>query len=262
MPTTHRRGPDTGPTFYAPLRTRRRIPSNQSAAGNVEKVDQIYGWNPRIEPDIWWEFAGGASGYLQGTNGLMVARTTGTPTGVAQVANSANGEVSMTLANTNEVEFAGVDWADELNIPATAQPFFEAFVKTPALALTSVQDVIIGLQTAYNSTLGSVSKYIRFRLNGSNVVLIEGKDGTTTNNLTTPASSITLSAATYYLFTIFQEANGDYGFYIDDNQIGTLTQKDFASTDLLQPIVGIRKASGTGVPALTMDMLRVAWSRF
>ena len=252
----NRRGRDTGPSFYGPVRTRLR-PDGQTR----EFTDEVYGWNPRLVPDMWWEFAGGASGYLQGTNGLLVSRSTGTPTGISQVANTANGELAMALAVTNEAEYSGVDFADELNIPASRAVFFEAFIKTPALALTSVQDIVIGLATAYNATLNSQSKYVRFRLSGSNAVLLEGKDGTTTNNATAPLTATTLAAATYYLFTIDGHTNGEYDFYIDDNLIGTLVQSAFAATDLLQPAIGVAKASGTGIPILTMDLLRIDWSR-
>jgi hypothetical protein len=98
-------------------------------------------------------------------------------------------------------------------------------------------------------------------MSGSNAVLLEGKDGTTTNNATAPSTATTLAAATYYLFTIDGHQPGIFDFYIDDNKIGSLTQADFAVTDLLQPAIGIRKASGAGIPILTMDMLRIEHNR-
>lgn len=251
-----RRGFDTGTHHYGPLRTRHR-PDGQSQ----DLYDDVLYWNPRTRCDSLWEFSGVAANYLIGSGGTLASRSTGTPTGIAQVANTANGEVSMTLAATSEAEFSGVDFTDELNIPASRAIYFEARIKTPAVALTSVQDVIIGLGTAYNATLASVSKYIRFRLNGSNVVLIEGKDGTTTNALASPTTAMTLTAATYYLFTIDGTQPGVYEFFVDDNKLGSLTQSAFAATDLLQPSIGIAKASGTTAPALTMDMLRCAWNR-
>ncbi len=245
----NRRGRDTGPAHYGPLRTRLR-PEGQAR----EFTDSTFGWNPRLEVDYWWDFTGAAAGYLADRGGLLVSRSTGTPTGITQAANTANGELLMTLAATSEAEFLGVDFTDELNTPITRGVVFEAFIKTPAVALTSVQHIIVGLATAYNATLDSTTKYVRFKLSGSNVVLIQGKDGTTTNSTTT---ATTLSAATYYLFTIDGHRPGYFDFYIDDNLVGTLTQADFAVTDLMQPSIGIRKDSGTTAPVLTMDFLRI-----
>jgi hypothetical protein len=250
----NRRGRDTGPAFYGPLRSRFR-PEGASR----EYVDSVYGWNPRLLVDYWWDFTGAATGYLADRGGLLVSRSTGTPTGITQAANTANGELLMTLAATSEAEFLGVDFTDELNIPATRGIVFEAFIKMPAVALTSVQHIVIGLATAYNATLDSTTKYIRFKFDGSNVVLIQGKDGTTTNSTTT---TTTLTAATYYLFTIDGHQPGIFDFYIDDSKIGSLTQADFAATDLLQPSIGIRKDSGTTAPVLTMDFLRIEHNRY
>ncbi len=224
--------------------------------------DRVFGDNPRVDCDLWWDFTGGALGYLAGAGGLLVARATGTPTGIAQVANTANGELSATLAVTNEAEFTGVDFADELNIPASREFVMSAYVKTPAAALTSVQDIVIGLTTAYNSTLASTTKYVWFRMSGSNVLIVEGKDGTTTNLAVATNPSTTLTAATYYLFTIDASSGaGQIEFWLDDTKVATLNQSAFAATDLLQPLLGIRKASGTAVSALTIDYLRINWSR-
>ncbi len=252
-----RRGRGGGTTISNPIRGQRRPTGSRQPFS-----DRVYGDNPRVDCDSWWDFYGGASGYLQGSSGLLVSRSTGTPTGIAQVANTANGELSATLAVTNEAEFSGVDFADELNIPASREFVMEAYVKMPALALTSVQDIVIGLATAYNSTLSSTTKYVWFRMSGSNVVTLGGKDGTTTNAATASNPSTTLTAATYYLFTIDASSGpGAIEFWLDDTRLGTLNQSAFAATDLLQPTLGIAKASGTGVPALTIDFLRISWSR-
>ncbi len=252
-----RRGRGGGTTMTAPIRTKRR-----PTGFRQEFSDSHFGQNPRLDCDCWWDFIGGATNYLIGTQGTLVVRATGTPTGSAQVANTANGEASATLAVTNEAEFTGWDFADELNIPASREFFLEAYIKTPAAALTSVQDIVIGLTTAYNSTLASTTKYVWFRMSGSNVLIVEGKDGTTTNLAVATNPSTTLTAATYYLFTIDATSGaGQIEFWLDDTRVATLNQSAFAATDVLQPLVGIRKASGTAVSALTMDFLRINWSR-
>lgn len=246
-----RRGPDTGSSLHAPVRTRQEVIGQRRAF-----EDTAFRTCPRLRVDMIWDFAGK---YASGIGEGIALRTTGTPTAIAQVANSANGEVSIALAATSEAEFNGLDWTDELNIPATSRPMFEAYLKTSALALTSVQEFTAGLSQAYNATLNSIAKYVRFRMSGSNVLLYEGKDGTTTSNAN--STGITLDPATYYLFTIEQKQPGQYVFFLEDAQVGQLALNAFAATDLLQPLLGIGKASGTTVPAILADYVRVQWDR-
>lgn len=249
-----RRGPDTGSSLHAPLRTK-----VEGLTARRAFEDLAFQTNPRTLVDLMWDFNGKfASGFGEG----LAIRTTGTPTGITQVANSANGEITIPLAATSEAEFNGVDFTDELNIPAISQVFFEARVKTPALALTSVQDVVIGLSAAYNATLNSIAQYLRFRLSGSNALLVEANDGVTANNAV--ATGITLAAASYNLFTIEHKGGSDNRFYffLNDDLVGILAENAFVITDLLQPLVGIRKASGTTTPALTLDFLRCQFHRF
>src|SRR6185436_9380381 len=163
-----RRGPDKGTSFQWPMRTSRR-----PTGATRELSDIMQGQNPRLTCDCMWDFTGNAANYLIGNAGTLTAITTGTPTGAAQVANTANGEASFTLAITNEAEFSGVSWADELQIPASREFYLEAYFKMPALALSSVEDIVIGLATAYNSTLASTTKYVWMRMSGSNVVIVE-----------------------------------------------------------------------------------------
>lgn len=248
-----RRGPDAGGTLHAPLRTKvEGLTAHRAFEEIAEKSNQ------RMRFDVSWDFLGKfASGYGEG----LATRATGTPTGVAVVSNTLGGEIAMTLAATNEVEFSGVDWTDVLQIPAAGLPYFTARVKTPALVLAAAEDIVIGMNSAYNATLNSITRYLRFRLSGSNALLIEGNDGTTVNNAV--ATGVTLTAATYYMFTIEQKVgDGRYYFWLDDQSVGVLSEPAFAMTDLLQPLVGIRKASGATVPALTLDYLRVAAHRF
>lgn len=254
-----RRGPDTGGTLHAPLRT--KVETGNGATRTAFE-DLSYRTNPRAECDMLWDFNGK---YASGVGEGLAVRATGTPTGVAQVANTANGEITATLANTNELEFSGVDWTDELNVPASgAYVMFDARVKTPAVALAAVEDVVIGLSAAYNSTLNSIATYARFRLSGSNELLVEGSDGT---NIFSVDTGILLPAASYRFFTIEQKrSDGRFYFFVSNDLVGALnlpllTAAFAVSPTLWQPLVGIRKASGVTVPALTIDHLRVRWLR-
>lgn len=247
-----RYGPDSGSSHRAPIRS-----SYPSATARRDFQDISYATNPRMEVDRLYEFVGKLTTPF--AEGLAI-RTTGTPTAIAQVASSANGEVNIGMAATNELEFNGYDWTDNLQIPATANPRFEAYVKTPAAALVAAEDFIAGLATQYNSTLNTVAKYVRFRLSGSNALLIEGKDGTNTFNAI--ATGVTLSAATYYLLRIERKVqDGNFYFFVEDQLVGKLAVTAFAATDLLQPSIGVRKASGATTTTFVLDYMRVAWAR-
>jgi hypothetical protein len=245
-----RRGPDSGGTLHGPLRTKVDVPSSHRAFEDI-----AYRSCPRVEVDMMWDFVGKyASGFGEG----LAIRTTGTPTAIAKVANSH--ELSIALAATNELEFNGVDWTDDLEIPATAFPMLDCRLRIPALALSAVEDVVIGLSTAYNSTLNSISKFVRFRYSGSNALLYEGSDGT--NTFLAQSTGITLDANSYRFYTIEQKArDGRWYFFVSDDLVGTLALPAFTVADLLQPLVGVRKASGATTSALLLDHLRTRWQR-
>lgn len=254
-----RRGYDSGTTFYAPIRSKRK-----SRDGTREFTDQIFGESPRQTVDMWWDFNGNAANYLIGTQGTVTARITGAgPPTVTQGANTVNGLALFTQEATSQVQFAGVDFADQLTITPFRDFFFECMVRTPATALTSVQDMIVGLATAYNSTLASMSKYIWFRLAGSNVVTYEGKDGTTTSLANAAVPATTIAVSTFTVFTIDgQHGPGDIRFFLNDDFVGRLNLSSFAATDLMQPMIGLRKASGTTTNVAALDWLRISAARF
>ena len=214
------------------------------------------------------DFDGTASATLS-TMGVTAVDTSpaGTPT-IAQVANTANGEIAATLDATNEAQRAGISFGDQLMWgkadiahPIFGDgPFFEARVKTSTIAAN--QGIIVGVATAYNSTFASISKYAWFRLNGNMNLTIESNDGTTANLAQTPvAGTTTLTAATYYYFTIDFSDITNVLFWFDDGKndlfVGGLAMGALATTDLFQPLILVSKESGAGTPAVTIDM--VSW---
>lgn len=228
----------------------------------------LFRQNYRTEYHWLADFDGTASATLS-TMGVssVITKTAGTPT-VAQVSNTLNGEVAGTLDSTNELQRAGISFGDQLmwGKPDVATPvygdgpFFEARVKTAAIGAN--QGLIIGVATAYNSTLASITKYAWFRLNGNMNLTIESNDGTTANLAVAPtAGTITLTAATYYYFTIDFSDPTNVLFWFDDGKndlpVGGLAMGALAATDVFQPLILVTKESGTGTPAVTIDA--VSW---
>lgn len=202
----------------------------------------------------------------------VITNTAGTPT-VAIVANTLNGELAGTLDATNELQRAGISLGDQTiwgKVDAATPdliggPFFEARVKVSAIAAN--QGAVIGIAEAYNSTLASIAKYAWFRLNGSMNLTLESNDGTNVNLAVPPSpGTTTLAAGTYYYFTIDFSDPTAVAFWIDDGLndllMGTLNMSALAATDLFQPLILVTKESGTGAPAVTVDMLSWFQSRY
>lgn len=197
------------------------------------------------------------------------ATTVGSPT-FAQVTNGVNGLYAGTLASTSEAETAGVDWADVLminkpdagatNVNAVSTPVFQAYIKLPSLAAS--QTMVIGLATAFNATLTSISKYAWFRFNANNNVLIESKDGTTTNTAITPIEGTTTVDTNFHLYTIDWTFLDQVKFFLDDNPLGTLNMLALAATDKFQPAIYLQKSTGAGVPAFQIDWAHTMSWRF
>lgn len=210
----------------------------------------------------------------QSTLGLpyaaRTATTAGTPT-FAQVTNGLNGLYAGTLAANNEAETAGFDFADVLminkpdagavNVNSVTTPVFQAYIKLPALAAN--QTMVIGLGTAFNATLTSIAEYAWFRFNANNNVLIESKDGTTTNTAVTPLEgTTTVDSTKFHLYTIDWTDITAVRFFLDNNPLGTLSMAALTTSMKFQPLAYLQKSSGTGVPAFQIDWAHTISWRF
>lgn len=229
----------------------------KSGALRTEVESLITGNNPRMWYERVEEFDGAT---LPSPWATKIVGTTPT---VAKLANTANGVWRALLAATSEAETAGFDFGDSLilNDPTAGTsnpneigvPNVEMWVRFPT-ALTTAQTVVIGVATAFNATLTSISKYAWIRFTASMVPLLEGKDGTTTTLAQAAAgtSTVTLVANTFYLFTI-EFGEGRAKFSIDDNVLGTVPMGALVPTDNLQPVAYVAKSSGVTTPALDID---------
>lgn len=188
-----------------------------------------------------------------------ISRIAGSPT-LAPVDDTRSGEVLMQFTSTNEAQTLRLDFNDQLCIPATAEPIFEARVKI-ADSAANVRTVI-GLVSAFNATLDSAVSNAWFRTEGADQSLfIEVDDGTTdTDDFDTGAD---FTDATYHVLRVdFAQGTGAIRFFVDGNLVATKAGSAFAVTDVLQPIIALQKASGTSVISVTVDYIRVSWNRF
>lgn len=191
------------------------------------------------------------------------ARSVGTPTTTAAiVANDPDGTVVSTLAATSELEVAGMDWGDQRIIPGNVGFLFQALTKVTG-AVAANDDVIIGVIATFNSTLASIPSYAWFRLSASMVLTAETNDGTTAT-LANLGDGRTLVTAVYNLFSIdTMQRRGRAHFYLGDDLFADLpwAALSSATANQLQPIVAVRKASGTDVISVTTDYWFAEWQR-
>lgn len=191
----------------------------------------------------------------------VVASIAGNPL-VGPVDDSANGEVICVLGATNEAQTAVLTWGDQLHIPASRAWMFEAIVKFGTIGAN--ERAVVGLCSAYNATWDSTDQNAWFRLEGDMNLDIETDDATTNDD--DNDTGIDIVADTYYLLRIYKAPSGAVHFYAhnlttDANHAGELSAPAFTTSHLLQPIFGVQKASGTGVPSVTCDYMRIVWPR-
>jgi hypothetical protein len=224
-----------------------------------EVQELALGNNPRVFYERYEGFDGAT---LPSPWATAVTGAVGVPT-VAKVANTPCGVWRLTLAATSEAETARIDFGDSLmlNDPTAAGldpnpigvPNFEIAFRIPT-ALTTAQGLVIGLATAFNATLTSITKYAWLRFTANMAPLLEGKDGTTTTLAQAVAggTAMTLLAATWYLAT-FEIGQGRCKMSIDDQVLGTVPMGALVATDVLQPMCCLLKTTGVTTPTLDVD---------
>ena len=128
--------------------------------------------------------------------------------------------------------------------------------------ITTAQGLVIGLASAYNTTLNSVVSNLWHRYDASLVLTVETDDGTTDND--DVVTGVTSTTGTYYLYTVDARDLSDVRFYVDNNQVAggvNLSATALTASSLLQPLVALQKASGTGVIAVAVSHVMVSWDR-
>ena len=196
-----------------------------------------------------------------GFNGWTIADTSsaGTPT----YANQNGGGVKLTLVNTSEAEIVTLYQNDLLAIPLLGMQKirFNAVVA----GIDAVTTLTMGLGSARNDTDDSVATNCWFRMEGSastSLVVVETDDGTTDTDDT--ATAVALSSTSKEFMIDFTHGLSDIRFFIDGAPVATGTTFTMAaatSSTYVQPIFQIQKASGTGVPSVTIGHIEIEYTK-
>lgn len=189
-----------------------------------------------------------------GHNGWTFKKTgSGTPTCVNQNGRGAK----VTLDATSESQVAVLYQNDVLPWTLAELEWMEVYAKVTGI--DSVTTVGFGLFSAQNDVLDSTLYNALFRMQGSvstSAVVAETDDNT--NNNDDVATGTTLSS-TYKAFVINLKNLADVRFAVDGIRVATGTTFDMsaaATTQGMQFIAQLQKASGTAVPSLTIGGIR------
>ncbi|HVB67970.1 MAG TPA: hypothetical protein VNE67_08965 [Acetobacteraceae bacterium] len=192
--------------------------------------------------------------------------TAGVPT-VARVASQIGGVVACALDATSEKQEATLYFGDELEFDLTKGAVFDARAALSVLPSATGVEAFWGLMSTWIDGPNSNTYYVRFAATASGEVFCQSYDGTTTFSVD---SGVALVAGAFHQFRIdATNPTGEIGFFIDGAKVSPLlgagkTPITFAAGpphSTLQPMLGVYKASGTGVATLQADVVRVWQTR-
>lgn len=195
-----------------------------------------------------------------GENGWTAVLTGTTPTALCITADG--GAAKLTLTNTSEAQLAVLYHNDVLAFDVAQLKWVE--IVALVAGVDSVTTIVMGVASAHNTTLDSIATNAWFRMQGSTsttAVVVETDDGT--NDLDDKATGQTLSG-TYKTFKIdFQNGLADVRFYIEGERVAQATTFDMSGLTAglnVQPYIAVAKASGTGVPSITVAKVDVVYN--
>ncbi len=168
----------------------------------------------------------------------------------------------LTCDNTSEAQVVTAYTNDVLPFLLNRVQWFEFLASVTGV--DAVTTLVMGLGAAQNDTASSVAQYVWARMNGAtstSAVVIGTKDGTTTNAAV--SSGVTLSSTLKRFTFDFQKGLADVRVYVDGERVGagtTLDMSAIGATQCLQPFVQLQKASGTGIPAVTIKRFAIQYS--
>ena len=197
-----------------------------------------------------------------GQNGWTAADTSsaGTPTYLCITEDG--GAAKLTCTSTSEAQIVTLYHNDVLAFDVRKIKMVEFIAKVAGI--DAVTTLTMGLGSARNDTDDSVATNAWFRMEGSvstTAVLAETDDATTDNDDKATGASL---AAVYKKFVIsFESGITDVRFFIDGERVAQATTFDMSALTAglnVQPIFQIQKASGTGVPSVTIAMVNIVYN--
>lgn len=196
-----------------------------------------------------------------GQNGWTIKDTSsgGTPTYLCITEDG--GAAKLTLVNTSEAEIVTLYHNDVLvyDVRQLKQVWWIAKVAS----IDAVTTLTMGVASAQTDTDDNIATNAWFRMEGSvstSNLLVETDDGTTDKD--DISTGTTLSSTYKKMLIDFTNGIGDVRFFVDGARVaaGTLFDMSDLTAGLnVQPFVQLQKASGTGVPTVTLAQFGVSY---
>lgn len=202
---------------------------------------------------------------------IPTVATVGTPWGkkivgaapptVGIQANSAGGQVRCALTSTSEKQDADLYFLDQLNLDSTQALVFEARCQMPVTP-TGTAIAVIGLASAWADGPLTITNSAFFTFTGSLTGACRASDNGVAVNQNSACAFI--GTSDWHIFKIdYATTPGRVLFFFDDVQVASgaaFTWTRTGAAALLQPYVGVYKASGTDVGTLGVDYIKASYA--
>lgn len=196
-----------------------------------------------------------------GMNGWTIADTSSSGTPTYLCVTEDGGAATLTIAATSEAENVCLYFNDVLPWDVASLQYVKFVAKVSGI--DSETTLVMGVGSARNDTPDSVATNAWFRIEGSvstSNVVVETDDAVTDTD--DKATGQTL-AAVYKTFLIdFTNGLADVRFFIEGERVAAATTFNMSGLTAglnVQPIVQIQKASGTGVPAVSIALVEAQY---
>ena len=195
-----------------------------------------------------------------GEFGWRIADTSSSGTPTYLIGN--NRAATLTLAATSEAENVCLYQGDVL--PFLLNKIQRVKFVASVSGVDAVTTITFGIGTARNDTEDSVATNAWFRMEGSastTAVVCETDDGVT--DYDDKATGVSLSSTLKEFVIDFSNGLADVRFYIDGVRVATSTTFTLASatsSQSVQLLAQLAKASGTGTPALVIKKVEITYN--
>lgn len=180
------------------------------------------------------------------------------PPTVAGVASAIGGQVSCALTSASEKQDAGLYWGDQKGLDITKGLVFETRIRLSVLPSAAGVQAVAGVSSDWIDGPDNNTCYAQFQAAGSGLLYYRAFDGATT---TSTSTGVTLTTSDWATLRIDATDITDVKFFVNGAQVSANGAVNFAATGtlaVLQPYLGLYKASGSGVGTMLVDYVR-AW---
>ena len=173
----------------------------------------------------------------------------------AVVTPSACGELNLAFDSTTEVQNVCISMGDKLCFDIDNVQSFRARVKQGQTTIDSASTFSIGLASARNDTIESITAFLLFKLVGTNEVMISTDDNVT--DLTDKATGI--SIGTSYVDLMIDLSNKkNVKFFVNGQPVCQSTTFDLSGyTGSLQVYIQAQKTSDNNTDSFVIDYVSV-----